>query len=67
VRILDSRNAVRFSLAGDGTLLDNMGTARGSRELQLSNGRAEISAIHKNGCTIGVACEGLPAAFLKLS
>ncbi len=67
VRCLDSRGVIRFSLAGDGTLLDNLGTARGSRELQLYNGRAEISALRTNGCTIGVACEGLPAAFLKLS
>ena len=35
VLCLDSRNTVRFSLAGAGRLLDNLGTARGSRELQL--------------------------------
>jgi beta-galactosidase len=64
---LDSRDMVRFSLAGEERLIDNLGTSRGSRELQLYNGRAEISATSKNGCTIGVACEGLPAAFLKLS
>jgi beta-galactosidase len=67
VPCLDSRNVVRFSLAGDGKLLDNLGTARGSRELQLYNGRAEISVVRKNGCTIGIASEGLPTAFLKLS
>jgi beta-galactosidase len=67
VLCLNSRDAVRFSLAGDGKLLDNLGTSRGSRELQLYNGRAEISITHKNGCIVGVACEGLPAAFLKLS
>ncbi len=64
---LDSRDEIRFSLAGEGRLIDNLGTSRGSRDLQLYNGRAEISAISKNGCTIGVACEGLPSAFLKLS
>jgi beta-galactosidase len=67
VPCLDSRNVIRFSLAGEGTLLDNLGTARGSRELQLYNGRAEISVTRKGGCTLGVASEGLPAAFLKLS
>ncbi len=66
VPCLDARNTVRFSLAGDGKLLDNLGTARGSRELQLYNGRAQISAKRNGGCTVGVACEGLPAAFLKL-
>jgi beta-galactosidase len=64
---LDSCNVVRFSLAGEGKLLDNLGTARGARELQLYNGRAEISVKRKGGCTLGVASEGLPAAFLSLS
>jgi beta-galactosidase len=67
VHCVDSSNTVRFSLAGDGKLVDNLGTARGSRELQLYNGRAEISVIRNGGCTLGVSSEGLPAAFLKLS
>jgi beta-galactosidase len=67
VLCLDSRNTVRFSLAGEGKLLDNLGTSRGSRELQLYNGRAEISITRNGGCTVGVASDGLPAAFLKLS
>jgi len=64
---LDSRNVVRFSLAGNGSLIDNLGTSRGSRELQLYNGRAEISVARKGGCTLGVVSEGLPPAFLNLS
>jgi beta-galactosidase len=67
VQCLDSRNFVRFSLAGEGRLLDNLGTARGSRELQLDNGSAEISVARKGKCTIGVVSEGLPAALLNLS
>jgi len=67
VPCLDSRDAVRFSLAGEGKLIDNLGTARGSRELQLYNGRAEISVAHKGACTIGIASDGLPAAFLNIS
>jgi len=67
VPCLDSRNVVRFSLAGEGKLLDNLGTSRGSRELQLYNGRAEISVTRNGGCTLGVASEGLSPAFLKLS
>ncbi|MDP9052329.1 MAG: hypothetical protein M3O31_16650, partial [Acidobacteriota bacterium] len=67
VACLDSRNVVRFSLAGGGRLLDNLGTSRGSRELQLYNGRAEISVIRTGGCTLGITSEGLPSAFLKLS
>jgi beta-galactosidase len=64
---LDSRNVIRFSLAGAGKLLDNLGTSRGSRELQLYNGRAEISVARTGGCMLGVASEGLPSAFLNLS
>jgi beta-galactosidase len=67
VPCLDSRNVVRFSLAGAGRLLDNLGTSRGSRELQLYNGRAEISLKLTGGCTIGVTSEDLPPAFLNLS
>jgi beta-galactosidase len=67
VQCLDSRSLVRFSLAGEGRLLDNLGTARGSRELQLDNGSAEISVVRKGRCTLGVVSEGLPAALLNLS
>jgi beta-galactosidase len=61
---LDARNSVRFSLAGDGRLIDNLGTTRGSRELELYNGRAQICLDHQGGCTLGIASDGLPAAFL---
>jgi beta-galactosidase len=67
VRCLDSRSVVRFSLAGAGRLLDNLGTTRGSRELQLSNGRAEISLTRTGNCTVGITSEGLPSAFLNLA
>jgi beta-galactosidase len=67
VLCLDSRNVVRFSLAGAGRILDNLGTSRGSRELQLYNGRAEISVTRSGGCTLGVTSEGLRSAFLSLS
>jgi beta-galactosidase len=67
VRCLDSRKSIRFSLAGAGKLIDNLGTTRGSRVVQLYNGRAETSFIRTGGCTIGVTAEGLPAGFLNLS
>jgi beta-galactosidase len=67
VLCLDSSNEVRFSIAGSGELVDNLGTSRGSRELQLYNGRAEISVTRSGGCTLGITSEGLPSAFLKLS
>jgi beta-galactosidase len=66
VLCLDSAQTVRFSLAGAGSLIDNLGTTRGSREVQLSNGRAEISITRKAGCRIEAAPKGLPAASLDL-
>jgi beta-galactosidase len=67
VPCLDSCKVVRFSLAGEGNLLDNLGTARGSRELQLYNGRAELSFTRNGGCIVGIDSDGLPAAFLNFS
>ncbi len=40
---LDAANLIRFGLTGDGHLLDNLGTAGGSRVVQLANGRAQIT------------------------
>jgi len=64
---LDSAIVVRFALTGAGRLVDNLGTTRGSRELQLSNGRAEISFVHEGVCKIEARPEGLPFASLEFS
>jgi beta-galactosidase len=67
VRCLDARNLVRFGLAGDGRLLDNLGTNRGSRQLELYNGRAQISVALGGGeSTISVSSKGVTTAFLAL-
>ena len=68
VLCLDARNVVRFSLAGDGRLIDNLGTSSGSRVVQMYNGRAQIS-IERNGgaATVGVASEGIAPAFVSIS
>jgi beta-galactosidase len=63
---LDSARTIRFSLQGEGSLIDNLGTSRASRELQLANGRAEISIVHKGACTIKAASEGMPVASFNL-
>jgi beta-galactosidase len=67
VACLDARNVVRFSLAGDSKLIDNLGTARGSRELQMYNGRAEISINLSGACTVGISSDGIAPAFLNLT
>lgn len=65
---LDAANTVRFGLAGDGRLLDNLGTSTGSRVVQLYNGRAQIS-LRLAGATAmaSVSCDGLRTAFLNVT
>jgi beta-galactosidase len=64
---LDAANVVRFGLTGDGRLLDDLGTAAGSRVVQLANGRARIN-VELTGQTAeaSVASDGLPMAFVKV-
>jgi beta-galactosidase len=63
---LDSAKVIRFSLSGAGKLVDNLGTTTGSREVQLSNGCAEISVVRVGECRIQATPEGLPSASLEL-
>ncbi len=66
---LDARNQVRFSLAGEGRLIDNLGTPSGSRVVQLYNGRAEIT-VEKSptGQTVAaVSSAGIPTAFCTIT
>ena len=67
VLCLEARSLVRFSLYGAGRLNDNLGTTRGSRQLQQANGRAEISFVATGACTVEAAVEGLSAASLRVS
>jgi beta-galactosidase len=68
VPCLDARNRVRFSLAGDGTLIDDLGTSIGSRLVELYNGRAEIRLLTGGGQSVAsVSCAGLQTAFLTVS
>ncbi len=67
VLCLDAKNVIRFSVAGSGSLIDNLGTSSGSRLVQLYNGRAQIM-IQRNGgaSTVGVASEGIAPAFVAI-
>jgi beta-galactosidase len=68
VQCLDSRQRVRFALAGDGLLLDNLGTSTGSREVELYNGRALISLKTNGGVSeVSVASKDVPTAFVKIA
>jgi beta-galactosidase len=67
VTCLDARHTVRFSAAGDAALIDNQGTSRASREIQLANGGAQISLTRTGPCSVAVSTPGLPAAVLNFS
>jgi beta-galactosidase len=68
VPCLDAANLVRFGLTGDGQLLDNLGTAGGSRAVQLANGRARISLeLTARKSVVSVASQGLTTQFLNVT
>ena len=64
VQCLDARNFVRFALAGDGELIDNLGTSITARKVQLYNGRARINVKSRGRWVVSVSSEGLPTVFL---
>ena len=67
IRCLDSSDWIEFSIAGDGELLVNQGTATGSRRIQAANGRATIRLRSLSGpCVVGARCDGLPSALIHL-
>jgi beta-galactosidase len=48
-------------------LIDNLGTSRSARKVELCNGRAEISLQRKGEVVVSVFSERIPTAFLSLS
>jgi beta-galactosidase len=66
VQCLDAANWVRFGLAGDGELIDDLGTSSGSRYVQLYNGRAIIRVRTKNGkSVVSAKVDGVPTIFIN--
>ena len=64
---LDAINWVRFGLAGDGALIDNQGTARGSRYVQAYNGRAVIRVeLNKGRSVITAQSTGMQTVLLNV-
>jgi beta-galactosidase len=67
VPCLDASNWVRFALAGDGELVDDLGTSSGSRYVQMYNGRAIICVKTKNGkSVVSAKVNDVPIAFINL-
>lgn len=68
VQCLDARTRVRFTLAGTGTLIENLGTPTASREVEMYNGRAQISLARNGGSSVVAICAArLPEAFCTIS
>jgi len=64
---LDAAGTIRFGSTGDGRLLINQGTAGGSAQVQLANGRASVRLEARGGSTIVSArIDGLPTVFIQL-
>lgn len=63
---LDARDVVRFSVAGNAKMLDNLGTVGGSRVVQLANGRAWITVLANGPSVVGVSRKDLPPAFVNI-
>ncbi len=65
---LDARNVVRFEVAGDGTLIDDLGVTSAARVVQLANGRAQISLRTNGGKSeLSVSSGGIPTALLEVA
>jgi beta-galactosidase len=68
VLCLDARNRLRFSVAGMGSLIDNRGTSKASRVVEMYNGRAEISLTRKEGgSVVAVSTARIKPAFCNIA
>lgn len=67
VPCLDATNWIQFSLAGDGALMDDLGTSTGSSKVQAYNGVAMIKLKTNQGKNVVcVQSPSLPTSFLVL-
>ena len=64
---LDARHVVRFRVAGDGDLIQNLGTTSGARQLELYNGRAVARVrLARGECVLSVSAERVGTALLTI-
>ena len=67
VLCLDAANEIEFSIAGNGRLLDDLGTVGGSRKVQLANGQASIRvAVNDGTVAVAAAGKGLETGIVQL-
>ena len=64
---LDATNWVRYSIAGDGQLIENQGTSSGSRYVQMTNGTSIIRIkTNKGKSVVSAAVKGVETVLLTL-
>ena len=63
---LDAANVISFEAAGDGKLIQNLGTSTGSRKVQAYNGRAAIRIDLNGTCQVAVKSPGIQTAFIEV-
>ncbi len=67
IQCLDAKNWVGFGLTGDGKLIDNQGTAKGSRKVQAYNGRAIIKVkLNAGNSVVSGSSPNLKTVFINL-
>lgn len=67
IRCLDSQEFIYFDIAGDGELIQNQGTASGSRKVQARNGRAQIKVrTHGGTSCVAVKADNVPTSFVTI-
>ncbi|HVU94739.1 MAG TPA: alginate lyase family protein [Puia sp.] len=67
VPCLDAATTVHWGQAGDGRLVDDLGTSTGSRVVQAFNGVSMIRVVLRGGkSVVSVSAEGMPTAFLEV-
>lgn len=67
VLCLDAANQITWSVAGNATLIDDLGTAGGSRKVQLANGQASIRVVNNSGkSVVAAAASGLATGLTEL-
>lgn len=67
IRCLESSDFIRFDLVGDGKFIQNQGTVRASRKVQLVNGRAQISVNRQGGkSVVTMKVNDLPTQFITV-
>ena len=68
IRCLDSSDWIEFSIAGDGELLQNQGTATGSRRIQAANGHASIRLrSHTGPCVVAAKTDNINSSLITLT